>query len=111
MVRLKGTQKRVKKLLKSISIPYGSIKRKLAVNADEDGVEFQFLMVRLKVFQQHFLGVACFISIPYGSIKSVLGIAVGSEFGLFQFLMVRLKDRHFSAMRHKYPDFNSLWFD
>ncbi len=76
---------------KTISIPYGSIKRGRDLNRRARYAAFQFLMVRLKG------------ATPAGG---------RCRAPSFQFLMVRLKagDRG-AATAGEYGDFNSLWFD
>jgi len=76
--------------VKTISIPYGAIKRKF-------GGE-----LLLKLHQ---------ISIPYGAIKRKHIICNNLTFAIFQFLMVRLKVSLNALSSDLVNNFNSLWCD
>ena len=75
-----------------VSIPYGTIKRRYyAFKTSNDYILFQFLMVRLKVRRSYSLRSIKRVSIPYGTIKSLTTYDTVRTLDTFQFLMVRLK--------------------
>ena len=78
-------------LLATISIPHGTIKRKMMITSGCKQKIFQYLMVQLK-------GNGCcfcrriFISIPHGTIKRSSFSSYLTAMNTFQYLMVQLKE-------------------
>ena len=83
-----------------VSIPYGTIKRKIEFAVGEVFQLFQFLMVQLKVLEQN--TIAEMMSFQFLMVQLKAGMDSGNILSivLFQFLIVRLKAADSSVYRH-----------
>ncbi len=100
-----------KRLGENISIPTGTIKRKMKATICELWQTFQFLLVRLKDYLNNFKKAINLISIPTGTIKRFLFISIWLVQTLFQFLLVRLKESNIIQTTLQIFNFNSYWYD
>ena len=94
-----------------VSIPYGTIKSKYSKLYIQESKKFQFLMVRLKEHEVATALVLDKFQFLMVRLKALMQQQRSNLQTMFQFLMVRLKVLLLLIPRMNLPCFNSLWYD